>query len=129
MAALLVCTGASLKCSFGLSASTLTPTPKKTSSGPGFVANVLDHQPITNIPPFGLCTSLANPAVAAATSAALGVLTPMPCVPVTPAPWTTSSNTLLESVPVLNQTSTLQCVWGGGIQVTDPGQKTHWVDG
>jgi hypothetical protein len=33
--------------------------------------------------PFAYCTSPANPTVAAATEAALGVLTPMPCIHVT----------------------------------------------
>jgi len=127
--ALLPCTGATLKCSFGLATATFTPTPKKTSSGPGFAANVQDHQPMANIPPFGACTSLANPSVAAATSAALGVLTPVPCIPVTPAPWVTTAKTLIESAPALNQSSTLQCVWGGVIQVVNAGQKTHSVDG
>ena len=47
----------------------------------------MDNQPIANIAPFGVCISLANPAVAAATAAAMGVLVPLPCMPVTPAPW------------------------------------------
>ncbi len=124
---LLACAGATLKCSFGMATSTFVPTPKKTTSNEAFAANALDHQAIANIPPFGVCISLANPSVAAATSAALGVLTPMPCIPVTPAPWVTTAKTLLESAPTLNQTSTLQCVWGGVIHVMEPGQKMQSV--
>ena len=56
-------------------------------------ANINDHIPMVNILPFGMCQSLANPMVAAATAAALGVLTPMPCIPVTPAPWVPGSPT------------------------------------
>ncbi len=51
------------------------------------VANIMDHIPLLNIPTFGLCQSPANPVVAAATAAALGVLTPMPCIPATASPW------------------------------------------
>ncbi|MGL4604236.1 MAG: hypothetical protein ACRCU9_08815 [Iodobacter sp.] len=34
-----------------------------------------------NIMPIGTCMSPATPMVAAATAAAMGVLTPMPCIP------------------------------------------------
>ena len=43
----------------------------------------MDNKPFANILPFGLCTSLANPITAAQTAAALGVLTPGACTPVT----------------------------------------------
>jgi Domain of unknown function (DUF4280) len=125
---LLVVSGAMLQCSFGMAPSTLNvlPTNKTLSGTPA--ANIMDHQPIVNIPPFGMCMSLANPTVAAATSAALGVLTPMPCLPVIPAPWTPGSPpVLIANLPALNNTSTCMCMWAGVIQISSPGQTTTLV--
>ena len=83
---------ATMMCSFGLAPSVLNVLPINRVTVEGRpAANIMDHQPILNIPPFGMCTSLANPTVAAATAAALGTLTPMPCVPVTVAPWVPGS--------------------------------------
>jgi hypothetical protein len=77
-------------------------------------ANIMDHIPMVNIMPFGMCTSIANPAVAAATTAALGVLTPMPCIPNTPVPLVTGAPTvLLGNFPTLDDVSKLMCVWAG----------------
>ena len=122
-----VCNGAMLTCSFGVAPSQLTVLPVNrvnTSNQPA--ATIMDHQPMVNISPFGMCMSLANPAVAAATSAAFGVLTPQPCLPVTPAPWVPGATTvLLGNQPALDNTCTLNCVWGGVIQVTMPGQFTE----
>ena len=116
-------------CSFGAAPSTLIVLPVNqvmTSSQPA--ATIMDHVPMVNIAPFGMCLSVANPTVAAATSAALGVLTPMPCIPNTPAPWTPGSATVFErSLPVLNNTSKLQCVWGGMISIMMPGEMTEMV--
>lgn len=124
-----VCNGAMLKCSFGLAPSTFVVLPLNkvmTSNMPA--ANIMDHKPMVNIMPFGMCTSPANPAVAAATAAALGVLTPMPCVPVTTAPWVPGAVTvLLANQPALNNTSKLMCNWGGVIEVVVPGQFTHQI--
>jgi hypothetical protein len=72
-----------------------------------------------------MCSSPSNPTVASATTAALGVLTPMPCVPVTPGPWTPGAATvLIGNMPALDSTSMLTCNWGGVIQITNPGQTT-----
>lgn len=118
-----VCMGATLKCSFGTAPSTLVvlPTNKVLTQTPA--ANIMDHVPFMNIMPFGMCTSLANPTVAAATAAAMGALTPMPCIPATMSPWVVGSPTcLIGNMPALNNTSTLLCMWGGAIQVLNPGQ-------
>ncbi|MGE0642592.1 MAG: DUF4280 domain-containing protein [Nitrospira sp.] len=124
-----VCNGAMLTCSFGMIPSTLTVLPANrvmTSSQPA--ATIMDHQPMVNIAPFGLCLSLANPQVAAATSAALGVLTPQPCLPMTMTPWVPGSPiVLVGNQPALNSTCTLNCLWAGVIQVTAPGQVTEMV--
>ena len=75
-----------------------------------------------------MCQSLANPATAAATSAALGVLTPTPCVPVIPAPWVPGAPTVfLANQPALDDTSTLMCQWAGVIQVKFAGQVTETI--
>ena len=122
------CMGAAMKCSFGLAPSSLLPTPKPVMTSNKVAANILDHIPIMNIPSFGMCTSIANPAVASATTAAFGVLTPMPCVPVTPAPWVAgATNVLLCNAPALDNVSTLMCVWGGAIKFVDAGQMTHSI--
>lgn len=123
-----VCMGASLQCSFGAAPSTLVVLPANRVLTGTPAANIMDNKPIVNIPPFGMCTSLANPTVASATAAALGVLTPMPCVPVIPAPWAPGSPTvLLANMPTLNNSSKLMCAWAGVIQVVSPGQTTVQV--
>lgn len=82
-----VVNGALLQCSFGVAPSSLVVLPVNMVNVGGVpAANIMDHKPMMNIMPFGMCTSIANPTVASATSAALGVLTPMPCIPNTVAP-------------------------------------------
>ena len=59
----------------------------------------------------------------AATAAALGVLTPMPCIPMTMSPWAPGSATVqLGKMPILNSTSKCNCTWGGVVSITFPGQ-------
>jgi hypothetical protein len=122
-----VCMGAMLQCTFGVAPSSLVVLPVNrvmTSFVPA--ANIMDHKPMVNIMPFGMCTSPANPTVASATAAALGVLTPMPCIPNTVAPWAPgAANVLLANMPALDDTSKLTCLWGGMISVSMPGQMTE----
>jgi hypothetical protein len=91
-------------------------------------ANIMDHVPMMNIMPFGMCMSPANPVVAAATAAALGVLTPMPCIPATTAPWVPGAATvLLANMPALDNVSQLMCMYGGVITFTEAGQMTEMI--
>lgn len=112
-----------MNCTFGAAPSTLVVLPKNKvlCEGPP-AANIMDHIPLTNIMPFGMCSSPANPMVAAATAAALGVLTPMPCIPATSAPWVPGAPTvLLANMPSLDNVSKCMCNWGGVISFANPG--------
>lgn len=85
----LVVNSAMLSCTMGLGPPvplTVVPKGAPVTAGGQFVATIADTLPMANIPMFGMCASPANPAVIAATAAALGVPTPMPCVPVPAGP-------------------------------------------
>jgi hypothetical protein len=118
--------GATLRCSFGLAPSSLVVLPKNrvfTDEKPD--ANIGDHVPLVNILPFGECISEANPAVEAATVAAFGVPTPAPCIPATSTPWMPGAvNVLLGDMPSLSSSSVLMCMWGGIIEIVNPGEET-----
>ena len=124
-----VCMGAQMMCSFGMAPSALVVLPtNKVMTNMVPDANIMDHIPLVNIMPFGMCMSPANPTVAAATAAALGVLTPMPCIPNTPAPWVAGAPTvLLGNAPTLDNVSMLMCTWGGMIEFVTPGEFTVMV--
>lgn len=119
-----VVNGALISCCMGTAPATLVVLPismDMTMSLPA--ATIMDHVPFLNIPPFGMCISLSNPTVAAATAAALGVLQPQPCIPMTLSPWTPGSPMLmLSNKPALNNSSMLNCIWGGVIQIGFPGE-------
>ncbi len=119
----LVTGGAILKCSFGSAPSTLMTLPTNAVMVAMYAANTMDNLPFVNILPFGMCNSLANPTVTSATAAALGVLTPMPCLPVTVSPWVAGKPTvLIGNMPALSDDSTLMCCWAGVISIDSPGQ-------
>jgi hypothetical protein len=123
-----VAMGANLQCSFGAAPSALMVLPANKVMTGTPAANIMDGKPMVNILPFGVCNCPANPMVAAATAAALGVLTPMPCIPATAAPWAPGAPTVLVGgMPSLQNSSKLMCNWGGVIQVLAPGQTTVMV--
>ncbi len=124
----LVCNGAMCQCSFGAAPCTLIATSAPTAMGGSMpLASIMDNTP-ANLPTFGMCMSIANPAVASATAAALGVLTPQPCVPVVSSPWAPGSPTVIVGGnTALNNLSKAFCAYAGIIQIVNPGQFTVMV--
>lgn len=120
---LAVCMGAQMMCSFGAAPSALVIAGTTVMIQNMPAATIMDNKPMANVPPFGVCMSMANPAVASATAAALGVLTPQPCTPVLPAPWAPpATKVLIAKKPALPQNAMLNCAYGGVITITNPGQ-------
>lgn len=77
-----------------------------------------------NLSTFGMCSSMSNPAVSEATTAAQGVLTPQKCSPVLTSQWTRGSSSVrVSNKPALNSSSKLRCQWAGEITIEQPGQK------
>src|SRR5471032_919718 len=123
-----VCAGGLMMCSFGVAPAPLAVLPVNRTMTGAPAATIMDHAPMVNVPTFGMCSSPANPMVAAATAAALGVMTQMPCIPATAAPWAPGSPTvLIGGMPALNNSSKLMCSYGGVIQISFPGQVTVMV--
>ena len=103
-------------CSFGTVPSPLMVTSQQTvTMNKQLAATIMDNKFTT----FGMCSCPSNPAVAAATAAALGVLTPSACIPAILAPWAPGVPTVtVAGKLLLNNTSKLMCSYGGVIQVT-----------
>jgi len=113
--------GATLQCTMGLSPCSLMVTGMRPTCCSMNIAVTTDYT-MTNIPTFGMCQSMANPAVAAATSAAMGVLTPSACTPMIAAPWTPGSMQVkVSNIAALTDNSKCMCSYGGTISITNPG--------
>ena len=126
----LVVDGATLSCSMGNAPSKLSVPPTNASfGGSSPAATVQDMQPSVNLAPFGMCLSPSNPQVAAATAAAMGTLTPQPCVPMTTAPWAPGAQFVsMGGQAALTAACRCACQWGGQLQVQDAGQTETEVD-
>ena len=114
--------GAMLQCNQGLAPCALIVTvPLRPKCMNMLMATTMDFTP-ANIPTFGMCRSMANPTVASATSAAMGVLTPMPCVPAITSPWAPgSAQVKVMNMPALTDNSKCMCAFAGQISITSPG--------
>ena len=123
-----VCNGAQLKCMMGDAPSMLVVVGKSGRYEGKDIANIMDHQPLTNIQPFGMCKSPSNPTVATATASNAGKLQPMPCVPNTTSPWINGKmNVKAFGQPALMTNSKLMCMWTGVIKIED--ENTSSVTG
>jgi len=126
-----VCNGAGMTCSFGTTQAKLIVLPiKRILMENNPAASIMDYVPMVNIPTFGQCSSLINPTVASATAAALGVLTPMPCIPATTSPWVPGKNdVLLTNQPALMDYCINTCMYMGIITLSDAGQTSIGMGG
>lgn len=117
--------GAVLRCPFGAAPGNLITTSQTRNLAEGKpAATVRDCQGNSNITPFAMCSSLQNPQVAAATAAALGVLTPQPCTVMTMGTWRQSNTKIqMDGIPALTRDATIMCSMGmGEITIASPGQ-------
>jgi hypothetical protein len=109
----LVCTGATLQCSFGAMPATFAASGIQTSAG-GPVGVVTDVT-TANVPPFGICTSPSNPGASSGS--------PPPCIPVLLAPWSPgSARVTIGGVSALDDSCQCTCTWGGVVTVSAAGQ-------
>lgn len=121
----IVVSGAKLQCTFGTVPAEFTATSQTKCFFDGkAAATIQDMQPNVNIAAFGMCSSPANPQVASATAAALGVLTPQPCAMVPAGTWIpVKPNMLIGGKPCLCSDSQLICAMGMGVvTIIFPGQ-------
>jgi hypothetical protein len=122
----LVVSGAKLKCSQGTSPASLTVLPTNGTDAGDPAATVDDYVPMVNVASFGMCQTQANPQVAAATTAAQGVLTPMPCVPLVTSAWSPgSSDVTVNEKKALTDDSKCNCTWSGSIEITSAGSDVE----
>ena len=121
--ALPVVTGASILCTMGAAPGQLKVTSQSKVLFAGMLAaTIFDAAPIINLGACGMCSSMANPVVAAQTAAALGVLTPAPCVPAPVGAWNCTNSPLIAGQPGLQNDASLSCAYGGSISICIPGQ-------
>ena len=123
-----VAEGAKLVCSMGTENPALKLTKRKHTCEKKEIANVEDRKPIQDIPSFGMCRSMANPQVQAATQAAQGVLTPQPCEPPSFSVWTPGAKFIFQivggtKIKVLTSDSQCVCAFAGIVKITQP--NTH----
>lgn len=116
----LVCTGATVQCSFGATPATFSATGTQVSAG--YPVGVVTETAAANVPPFGLCQSLSNPQVAAATAAAGGSLSPQPCHPVLSSWSPGSARVTIGGIAAVDDSSQCTCTLGGVVTVSDAGQ-------
>lgn len=118
-----VVSGANIKCTMGQGAGTLNVTSQLIcKAGKKHIATVQDTIPMANVGTCGMCISMANPIVASATAAALGVLTPQPCIPSPVGMWMPVGKIKISGIPSVSADATLICSYAGTISIVSTGQ-------
>ncbi len=118
--------GAKLKCSCGDQECSLQLMNHDSKIKGKEQANIMDFAPMMNVLPFGMCSSMLNPALIAAKAASNGAVQKVPCIPVIPAPWLGGKmNKLVKGAPALLKSSTLMCAYMGQIKIQDDGMGGH----
>ncbi len=124
-----VCMGASMMCTFGMAPSSLVVLPTNkvfTDMVPD--ANIMDHIPMTNIMPFGMCMSPSNPRSPPRLPRRWACSLPCPAFRQRPRRGLRARRTvLLGNMPTLDNVSELMCMWGGVITFVTPGEMTVMV--
>lgn len=104
--------GDMLQCQWGIVPMPLRVKPSHTVKGLQKAANIMDHKEFSNIGPFGICRSLANPMKIITP---LGVIIPPPCIPKIPAPWINGSlKVRVNNFPAVTSSSRCFCAQGLG---------------
>jgi hypothetical protein len=108
----LVCTGATLQCSYGAVPATFAASGTQTSAGSP--VGVVTDVEVANVLSFGICSSPANPAKSP--------VNPPPCTPLL-VPWSPgSAQVTIDEVSALDDSSQCTCVYLGVVMVSTAGQ-------
>lgn len=119
----IVVNGGAATCSMGTAPGTITATTQQKVLAGGMPAATIQDFSMAAISPFGLCTSILNPAVQTATLAAMGVLQPQPCTMTPNGTWVAQKPSVtVGGSPVLTSDCQGTCAYGGCITVVNPGQ-------
>ncbi len=119
-----VVNSAQITSSMGTAPASLVVTSQQKVLIGGLPAGTISDATTANMATFGMCSSLMNPAVASATAAALGVLTPQPCTPMLTGSWTPNHpKVMIGGKPCLCSDAKTFCAYNpAGCSVVSPGQ-------
>ena len=113
-----VCEGDSVNCSMGSAPCKI----KVVSNDKLFVENkkvaTVNDYKIPSISGFGMCKSMSNPKVEAATAAANGVLQPQPCEPVINSSWSGNTKLCAKGIMAITDKSHNKCLYAGNLSVS-----------
>ena len=126
----IVVNSAQVTCSFGITPAPLVVTSQQKVLIGGLPAATINDGSSSNMVSFGMCSSLMNPAVAAATAAALGVLTPQPCKPMFLGKWIPNHpKVLIAGKPCVANDTKCMCAYNPvACSVLNPGQMKVTVN-